>query len=78
MNRLYETMTRVKVGGYVVRVWRSSPQFSMGPDRQVLTALRLADSPVSIVRVLDSMAGIEAYEILDKSGQGGITYPDWR
>lgn len=75
--RLYESMTRVEVEGFVVRVWRSEKVFTLGPSEGVLSALKTVTTPEEIILVLDKLTGIEAYEILDHWGNGGLVYPDW-
>lgn len=79
-NRLYESMTRVLVGQFTVRVWRSLPAFGKGPDSDVLDALTLlpARTAKEIADVLDAIEGVEAYEVLDAGGNGVVVYPDWK
>lgn len=80
MNRLYETMTRVVVGAFIVRVWRCAACLSVGPDievKQALTEIPMQDV-ATIAGVLDGFTGIEAYEILDGDGNGALVYPDWK
>lgn len=82
-NRQYETMTRVQLRGYTVRVWTTVPEFTMGPDERVIAALSIPEQlrtvpPQEIAATLDCLDNIAAYEILDKHGDGGIVYPDWK
>lgn len=78
-NRQYETMTRIERGGWTIRVWRKTDQFTYGPDFEVQEAVN--DAPLfvsSIADAIDALPDIEAYEILDESGNGALVYPDWR
>ena len=78
-NRVYESMTRVEVGGFVVRVWMPETTFTMGPNQLVLEALKdlgAAAYPKEIVALLDAIKPA-AFEILDGDGNGGLVYPDW-
>lgn len=85
-NRCYETMLRVTVGFYVVRVWQPTRNFDMIPDNAVVLALDgiARSGPYEIAKVLDGFGEcIAAYEILDQRsgahyGCGGICYPDWK
>lgn len=80
--QLYESMTRVTVGAYIVRVWSAESTPRMGPSPTVLRAvLELQILPsvheglISIV--LDALPEVNAYEILNPSGNGLVVYRDW-
>lgn len=78
MNRQLETMTRVKVGPYWVRVWMPVRTFEMGPDKRVEAALKRLGAfaePGEIVRALECFSPA-AYEIT-RNGNGAVVYPDW-
>jgi len=78
MNRQYESMTRVKVGVFMVRVWCSERRVVMGPRPDVVAVLKALPKGAGvddISRALECFAPA-AYEIL-KDGQGAIVYPDW-
>jgi hypothetical protein len=79
MNRCYETMTRVVVGVYTVRVWTETMYQKFGPNEEVVNAMYLLHdvTPGSISAVIDGLDDISAYEILDKDGNGSVTYPNW-
>lgn len=86
-NVVYETMTRVQFGDYTIRVWRNcGSMFRMGPDREILSMFRqmakeyFGDRPEreEIVDRLRNMMDVEAFEILDGEGNGGLMYPDWK
>lgn len=79
-NRLYESMTRVRVGDYVVRVWMGEGGLYAGPNKVVKERLEYlpAGSIAKIGEVIDGIDGVEAYEILDRDGNGVVVYPDWK
>jgi benzoyl-CoA reductase/2-hydroxyglutaryl-CoA dehydratase subunit BcrC/BadD/HgdB len=81
VNRCYETMTRVCVGVYTVRVWTETRYQKFGPNEEVVNAMYLLSqhdvTPGSISSVIDGLEDISAYEILDKDGNGSVTYPNW-
>lgn len=79
-NRIYESMTRVVVGRYTVRVWRTESSFVLGPNYEVLQRLKgLVDMDREMISsTLDALSDIAAYEILDEQGHGSIVYPDWK
>lgn len=74
-NRVIESMTRLEVGGYVVRVWKEEGGLVLGPSKEVERALVNCTTTLEIVRALDRL-NVAAYEIL-KDGQGVVVYPDW-
>jgi len=78
----YETVTRVQHGILTVRVWRSAPDFALGPDYDVQqTVLRtgLTGSPArdaeACLRAVCAMDGVVCVEITDPSGNGGLVWP---
>ena len=78
----YETMTRVQHGILTVRVWRSAPDFALGPDYDVQqTVLRtvLTGSPArdaeSCLQAVCAMDGVVAATVTDPSGNGGLVWP---
>ena len=78
-NRVHESMTRVLAGVYTVRVWRTVDKLTIGPDREVATAIRQAPPTFAgISAALDALSDIAAYEILDANCNGAIVYPDWK
>lgn len=76
-HRVYESMTRVEVGGYVVRVWMDEVRPLMGPNRRVVWALDFFKDPTveDIIARLDALEPA-AFEVL-RGGQGLVVYPDW-
>ena len=77
-NRVYEMMTRVICGLYVVRVWSESDIFLGGPDSQVVDALEGVEYASDVAFALDQLEHVAAYEILDEDGNGALVYPDWK
>jgi hypothetical protein len=78
----YETMARVQHGILTVRVWRSAPDFALGPDYDVQqTVLRSAftGSPVkdaeAILHAVSAMDGVVCVEVVDTAGNGGLVWP---
>ena len=78
-SRIYESMTRVVVGDFVVRVWKSEPAPNIGPSEAVTNALQglLPTYPYEIREALEIIPDIAAYEILDANGHGLVIYFDW-
>ena len=74
-NRVYESMTRLHIGFYVVRVWMSEAGVVMGPRKDVMMALDHGMKLEEIVEALDRL-NPAAFEIV-KDGQGVVVYPDW-
>ena len=79
MNRVTETMTRLTVGPWMVRVWRQTPRMELGPDQEVQQVLwnLINPAPADIADALDQLSGMNAYEILNADGNGALVYPNW-
>lgn len=88
-NRQYESMTRLKLGPYTIRVWRTEPQLAVGFNADIRRAIEwiepegIGERPFDAVacdvaEALDALPNIAAYEILDEDGDGAIVYPDWK
>lgn len=91
-NPVSETMTRVSVGGLVVRVWREAPSlgaaaevFAAGGDEEVRRAVlswSRFDTPsvaYAIASRVGSLDRVSAVEVLSAAtGDGILFYPDWR
>lgn len=86
-NRCYESMTRIKVGDYTVRVWMTETYLFNGPHPFIISALKTGALKAlgkklpavhAIAKILDALNNVAAYEILDKNGNGCIVYPDWK
>lgn len=78
-NRIYESMTRVQLGEYTIRVWQiEKGTITNGPDRYITEALNVCPPSVLLIsETLDQFPDVSAYEILDANGNGAIVYPDW-
>ena len=83
--RIYESMTKVFVGPFTVRVWRQESEPMFGPSAPVEEALAPLQEvqtrrPIygnEIIKVLDAVDGVNAYEILSPDGHGLVVYTDW-
>ncbi len=91
-NPIRESMTRVVVGGYTVRVWRDEPL--EGDLEQSRTSVRLriasafhdairdqtnhASELRSWIKRIAALDRVAAVELLDADGCGEIVYPDWK
>lgn len=89
MNTIYETMTKVSLGHSTVRVWRSSTVIALGPDLEIKSKIRdiqnrmydthsVVDTRLAILQEIAAMPYVEAVEVLDSYGNGGLVYPDWK
>lgn len=93
---LYETMTRLVLDSpatpsayFVVRVWRSAPVPSLGPDFHIVNEVTLChkwckennlnmwDMMKTIMERVAGLDRVEAVEVLDDNGNGGLIYPKW-
>ena len=75
-TKLYESMTRVVAGDFVVRVWKSESVPTYGPSQDITDALQ-GSHPGEIRKTLEAIPDIAAYEILDANGNGLVAYFDW-
>jgi hypothetical protein len=84
-NRQYESMTRVPLTYWTVRVWCTEPCYRLGPSPEIATAVLDAatkskytgDVPVDVALALDRIENVAAYEIVDLNGNGAVVYTDW-
>lgn len=82
---LYESMTRVPLSCWTVRVWREWSSLVLGPDKDVALAVieasthtpLPADEPQAIAGALNRIEGVSAYEITDLDGNGVVVYTVW-
>ena len=89
-NRVYESMTRVVMGQFTVRVWCIEKEISyegtfidyellkFGPRQEIMDAIAGLYTAQDISEALDKFPRVSAYEILDRNGNGAIVYPDWK
>jgi hypothetical protein len=84
--RVYELMRRVAVGPLTIRLWVNADD---GPcehceelaDELALCASTLADEEddpmVLAEKLANTLNGLNAVEVTDNNGNGGLVYPDW-
>ncbi len=84
--RVYELMRKVTVGPLTIRLWIDADD---GPcelcaenaDELAMCASTLADEEdeplVLAEKIANTLRGINAVEVLDESGNGGLVYPEW-
>jgi hypothetical protein len=84
--RVYELMRRVSVGPLTIRLWIDADD---GPcemceehaDELALCASTLADEEdepmVLAEKLANTLQGLNAVEVTDENGNGGLVYPDW-
>lgn len=85
-NRVFETMTCVRLDDWTVRVWREEPTLTAAMakaagDDEVRAVARLHWSYGSIEAVIVNVGLLEriaAVEVLDQDRNGVLFYPDWR
>ena len=83
--RVYELMRRVEVGPLTIRMWIEAdgvcPECEERADELALCARTLADEDdhpsLLAEKLADTLQGLNAVEVLDESGDGGLVYPDW-
>lgn len=68
-----ESVTNIPVGSRIVRVWRKETELKDGYanadiSSTVRTALR--GNFLALTKVIESLKGVTAYEILDSKGHG--------
>ena len=84
--RVYELMRKVSVGPLTIRLWIDADD---GPcevceetaDEVALCASALADEEddplVLAEKLANILRGVNAVEVVDAAGNGGLVYPDW-
>ena len=84
--RAYELMRKVAVGPLTIRLWIDADdgpceQCEERADELALCASALADEddvPLLLAEKLaNTLLGLNAVEVLDADGNGGLVYPDW-
>ena len=84
--RVYELMRKVLVGPLTIRLWIDADdglceQCEERADEIALCASTLADEedpPMLLAEKLaNTLQGLNAVEVLDDEGNGGLVYPDW-
>jgi hypothetical protein len=84
--RVYELMRRVSVGPLTIRLWIEADDglcehCEEHADELALCAATLADEEddpmVLAEKLANTLNGLNAVEVVDASGSGGLVYPDW-
>ena len=84
--RVYELMRKVSVGPLTIRLWIDADdglceQCEERADEIALCASTLADEEAPPMLLAEKLAntlqGLNAVEVLDDEGNGGLVYPDW-
>ncbi len=84
--RVYELMRRVSVGPLTIRLWIDADdglceQCEELADELALCAATLADEEdepmVLAEKLANTLRNLNAVEVLDGNGNGGLVYPDW-
>ena len=87
-NPVLESMTRLRIGPFTVRVWRTEARFKDVDNADLLEwSVKLnnifvhrcgAPTAEELVRAACAFPRVSAAEVLDELGCGLILYPDWR
>lgn len=77
-----ESMTRVKVGGFIVRVWRNESLQEDSVNRaqireQVVGSMKACLGIAGSAQIIMQLTDVSAVEILDRNGDGEVWYADW-
>jgi len=84
--RVYELMRKVTVGPLTIRLWIDADDGACemceeNADEIAMCASALADaeddSMILAEKIANTLRGINAVEVLDESGNGGLVYPEW-
>jgi hypothetical protein len=85
--RVYELMRKVSVGPLTIRLWVDADgdvpceMCEQNADEIALCASTLADEdddPLALAeKLVNTLAGLNAVEVVDANGNGGLVYPDW-
>ncbi len=83
----FESITRLRVGGWNIRVWRTEQQVGDVTNADLkqyaedLTRRIVMDDlevrRTTLVVDLSAMPDVSAVEVTDDAGEGCITYPTW-
>lgn len=83
MNILRESMTKITILPFVIRVWRQEKDLTVELDNDDiwLTAKEAVDAKyanqISIAYQLLSLDRVNAVEVVDECGAGEVLYKDW-
>lgn len=84
-NRQYESMTKLKVLGYTVRLWREEPDPSEVDNSDIIRLGKELDDGIYvqppsagwIAEMFSTVKRSAAVEVLNQDGNGVLIYPDW-
>lgn len=80
MTRIVESMTRIAVGSYVIRVWRNEDELRSSYDNQDLIKFCGDNSAMPIhdlAQAVSLLESVNAVEVLTGDGNGVLIYPNW-
>jgi hypothetical protein len=76
-----ESMTRVRIVGYTIRIWRKEesvePEYNNDDLKHAVYDHSLSEGMVELVKKLCHMDRVTAVEILPDTGIGFIHYMEW-
>lgn len=87
-NRCYESITKLRIGEWNIRIWRTEPQQNAVNNSDIV---EWAEGLVSMIVQTDldvnrgfllkrasEFDGVSAVEVTDDDGMGCLVYPDWK
>jgi len=80
MAKVIESMTRVAVGDYIIRVWRNEPVLDGSYDNSDIKNACLDGQSLAIDELaykVSKMSRVNAVEVLYPNGDGVLIYPEW-
>lgn len=82
MSVLIESMTRISLPRYTIRVWRQQPEeFQYNPglftDLESVARANEDDAPVELAKKIAALPNVNAVEVLDWDRGGVVVYNDW-
>lgn len=91
MNPVFESMTRLQIGDFRIRVWREEATLDAAvaalnqdlhdwADEERANMVLHGDQPhpLALFGTLRKFDRIAAVEIVDADGIGAVWYPDWK
>lgn len=82
-KEVLESMTKIALPKYTIRVWRSQKlEFEYAPgaysDIEQMARANEDDSPTTLAKKIGALPGVEAVEVLGWDAGGVVYYPDWK
>lgn len=82
MSVLIESMTRISLPRYTVRVWRQQPEdFTYSPgqfsDIESVARANEYDAPSELAKKIAALPNVNAVEVLDWDKGGVVVYNNW-